>query len=95
MAHPYQKYREHHPGRARVKRILKADGGGIDEDIDVRSKEEMPTSVGPYGLGRTMQYEQSVKDRKEVDSGKRFYDTGTRIPGVQKAKNDAYMNKRK
>lgn len=45
MAHPYQKYREHHPGRARVKRILKADGGGLagrlaDEATDAKSDLE-------------------------------------------------------
>jgi len=31
MAHPYEKYREYHPGRARVKRILKADGGSVKD----------------------------------------------------------------
>ncbi len=95
MAHPYQAHRAGQTGRARVKRILKADGGGIDENIDVRSKEEMPNTVGPYGLGQTMQYQKGANERKESDEGKRFYDTGTRIPGSQKAKNDAYMSKRK
>lgn len=93
--HPFQKFREHDVSHGRVKKILKGGGGPIDEDIDVRSKEEMPTSVGPYGLGRAMEYERTVQDRKEVDAGKRFYDTGTRIPGVQKAKNDAYFEKLK
>lgn len=95
MAHPFQKHREHGVSHDRVKKILKAEGGAIDEDIDVRSKEEMPTSVGPYGLGRVMQYERSVQDRKETEEGKRFYDTGTRVPGVQKAKNDAYSERLK
>lgn len=73
----------------------KADGGGIDEDIDVRTKEEMPTSVGGYGLGRAMEYERSRKDLDEAAQGKRFYDTGTRIPGRQKARNDDYERKLK
>lgn len=46
-------------------------------------------------LTQDMYYEKAVQDRKEVDDGSRFYDTGTRIPGVQKAKNDNYMNKLK
>jgi len=32
MAHPYQKYRERNPGKARVKQILKADGGPVEKD---------------------------------------------------------------
>jgi len=32
MAHPYQQYRERNPGRARVKQILKADGGEVAKD---------------------------------------------------------------
>jgi len=86
MAHPYQKYRERHPGRARVKHVLKADGGGIDENIDVRSKEEMPTSVGPYGLGTAMRSARDRQDIDEANQGKRFLDYGSRIPGSMRAK---------
>lgn len=68
----------------------KADGGGIDESIDVRSPEERSGHVYPYGLGQAMQYEKAARDTKEVNEGKRFFDTGTRIPGQQKARNDAY-----
>lgn len=46
-------------------------------------------------LVQDMYYQKAVDDRKEVDAGTRFYDTGMRIPGAQKAKNDAYMSKRK
>jgi hypothetical protein len=43
------------------------------------------------GLVQDMYYQKAVDDRKEVDSGTRFYDTGTRIPGAQKAKNDNWV----
>lgn len=46
-------------------------------------------------LSSQMHYEKAVQDRKESDAGTRFYDTGTRIPGAQKGKNDTYMDRRK
>jgi hypothetical protein len=92
MSHPFKKEAD----KSRSAKMKKyADGGGIDEDIDVRSEAEKPTSVGPVGLGRYMEWQRSVNEGNEVDAGKRFYDTGTRIPGRQKAKNDAYREKLK
>lgn len=46
-------------------------------------------------LSSSVHYEKAVMDRQESDAGKRFYDTGTRIPGRQKGKNDDYMSSRK
>lgn len=94
--HPFQKHREHKASHARVKTILKAGGGPIDEDVDVRSKDEVKSGTTvPYGLGQLMQYEKTSNDSKEVASGKRFSDTGTRVPGAQKARNDAYTDRLK
>lgn len=94
MAHPYQKHREGAASKARVQHILKADGGAIDNSIDLSTN---PDKEGPYSLGQTMSYERAKQDSDEVLQGKRFFDGGTRIPGRQKAKNDAYdakLNKR-
>jgi hypothetical protein len=66
----------------------KADGGSIDDSIDISGPGQ-----GPYSLSQAMTGERAVKDREEIDQGKRFYDTGTRIPGQQKAKNDRYMER--
>jgi hypothetical protein len=33
MAHPYHKHREHRVSHARVKRILKAEGGDVSESV--------------------------------------------------------------
>lgn len=72
-----------------------ADGGDVDNGIDVRSKDEMSTTVGPYSLGQKMQDERSSMDHAEAARGERFEDWGSRIPGSMKAKNDAYMAKHK
>lgn len=42
-----------------------------------------------------MQYERAVMDRDEASQGKRFMDYGSRIPGSQKARNDAYTKRLK
>ncbi len=87
MAHPFSDQSK--TGRQRA-HARYADGGEIDEGIDISREGE-----GPYNLNQAMQGEKAVMDRREVDSGKRFYDTGTRIPGRQKAKNDDYESRLK
>lgn len=90
--HPFQKHRELQASHKRVKHILKQAGGGIDEEIDVSTPGP---GQYPYSLGQKMQHARSVMDREEIDAGKRFSDTGTRIPGVGKAKADRYMKERR
>lgn len=92
MTHLYQKHREQHAGRARAKHILKADGGGIDESVDISTPG--PTQY-PYGLGQKMNDIRSAMDHKEAAEGTRFEDWGSRIPGSMKAKNDAWRDKMK
>jgi hypothetical protein len=88
MAHPFQKHREHRVSHARVKRVLnKADGGAIDNEIDI---SKPGPGQYPYGLDTAMSSEQSKNDSAERAEGKRFFDSGTRIPGRQKGLNDTY-----
>lgn len=75
-----------------VKAKHMADGGGIDEGIDISTPGP---GQYPYGLGQSMSYDQAKKDSEEVSQGKRFFDSGTRIPGRQKGKNDDYDAKLK
>ncbi len=81
MAHPYQKHREHAVAHARVKVIMKADGGEIDAGESF-----------PGGIKSTMHDLRDDQDRKEVAVGTRFSDNGSRIPGRQKARNDTYTD---
>lgn len=51
MAHPYQKYREHNPGRAAVKRILKADGGSVASDEEMARAKNYMRGMKVLGAG--------------------------------------------
>lgn len=64
-------------------------------DLPTRHANVEQEDLGYEDVVRDMYQEKAVQDRQEVDAGLRFYDTGTRIPGQQKAKNDNYMKKRK
>lgn len=82
MAHPYADRAKTGQEMAKARY---ADGGAVDENVDVRSEAEKPTSVGPYGLGAAMR---SARDRQDIDEanrGKRFLDYGSRIPGSMRA----------
>lgn len=51
MAHPYQKFREHHPGRAAVKRVLKADGGPVPSDDEMKRAKDYMRGMKVLGAG--------------------------------------------
>lgn len=68
----------------------KADGGGIDDSIDIDAGERFPG-----GLRDVMSDKQYAKDQSEIRSGARFSDSGTRIPGRLKGRNDDYDRKLK
>ena len=59
-----------------------AEGGEIDEGENF-----------PGGVLSTMHDLRAAQDQKEVSEGKRFFDTGMRIPGRQKARNDAWAQR--
>lgn len=67
----------------------------IDNDFHPVDSDLSATDDHWGSLLQDMKYQKAVDDWKESDAGSRFYDTGTRIPGKQKGKNDNYMSKRK
>jgi hypothetical protein len=89
MAHPHKHQAK--TGQERAKHRY-ADGGSIDNSLDI--SKPAPGQY-PYGLEDAMSSAQSKNDSDEVASGKRFFDSGTRIPGYQKGLNDKWEKSRK